>query len=171
MKNWRTVMKKIFILCLIFMSFNFSLLPAQIESQWRGPNRDGIYPNENLLKESLTITLEFKQKWGTFSSSLEGSHYFHDFKKNRLQFRSELSLRLIKGLNFNIGGSYSRVHDQLSLPRGEATFEEILLRRKQLATTYNYRFSIGLSYTFGSTRSNVVNPRFGDGGKSISISF
>jgi hypothetical protein len=126
---------------------------------------------ETLLKESLSITLEVKQKWGTASTSLTGSHYFHDLSKNRLVLDGELSLRLIRGLNFNVYASYSRIHDQISLVRGGSSLEEILLQRKELETTYRYRISIGLSYTFGSTRSKVVNPRFGTGGQSISISF
>jgi hypothetical protein len=67
--------------------------------------------------------------------------------------------------------NYSRIRDQLSLMRGDATLEEILLRRKEISTTYRYFISVGLSYTFGSTRSKVVNPRFGSGGSGISISF
>lgn len=126
---------------------------------------------ENLWQQALSVSLELKQKWGTVSTSLEGSNYFHDFEKNRLQLNGELSLRLIKGLNFNVFGSYSRIRDQLSLPRGEASLEEILLRRRQLETGYSYYLSVGLSYTFGSTGSKVVNPRFGTGGTSISITF
>lgn len=127
--------------------------------------------HENLLKESLSATLELKQKWGTISTSIEGSNYFHDFSKNRVHLMGELSLRVIGGLNINLNGSYSRIHDQLSLARSDASFEEILLRRKEIATTFNYYFSVGLSYTFGSTKSNVVNPRFGSGGGGFSISF
>ncbi len=126
---------------------------------------------EDLWQQALSVTLELKQKWGTVSTSLEGSNYFHDFRKNRLQLDGELSLRLIKGLNFNVYGRYSRIRDQLSLPRGEASLEEILLQRRQLETGYSYYLSVGLSYTFGSTQSKVVNPRFGTGGTSISITF
>ncbi|MCK4495465.1 MAG: hypothetical protein KAU91_03895, partial [Candidatus Aminicenantes bacterium] len=126
---------------------------------------------ENLWKQSLSVTLELKQKWGTVNTSLEGSHYFHNFNKNRLMLWGGISLRLLKGLNFNINVNYSRIRDQLSLAWSDASLEEVLLRRKQLATTYNYYLSIGLSYTFGSIHSKVVNPRFGDGAKGISISF
>jgi hypothetical protein len=126
--------------------------------------------SEKLWQNALSLTLELVQKWGTVSTSLEGSHYFHDLSKYRLQLWSEMSLRLFQGLNFNVYGSYSRIHDQLSLPAGGSSLEEILLRRKQLATDYDYYFSIGLSYTFGSTKSKVVNPRFGDGGGGVSIS-
>jgi hypothetical protein len=127
---------------------------------------------ESLWSESLSATLELKQPWGTISTSLQGSHYFHDFKKYRLTLDGELSLRIFKGLNFNISGGGSRIRDQLSLVKGEASWEEVLLQRRQLETGYNYFFSLGLSYTFGSTSSRIVNPRFGSGsGTSISIGF
>jgi hypothetical protein len=116
---------------------------------------------EGLWGENLSVTLELKEKWGSISNAFEVSHYFKDLEKNRLQLYSELSLRLFKGLSLTLYGNYSRIHDQLSLPKGEATLEQILLRRTQLATSYSYYGSIGLSYTFGSIFSNVVNPRFG----------
>lgn len=117
--------------------------------------------SEKLLNQSLSVTLELKEPWGTISTTLEGSHYFHDFSKNRAEIWSRLSLRLFKGLSLNLRGGFSAIHDQLSLPKGEANIEEILLERKELETDYNYYFSLGLSYTFGSVFSNVVNPRFG----------
>lgn len=125
---------------------------------------------ENLWNESLTVIFELKQNWGTLGASLEGSHYFHDFGKNRLSFNGDVSLRLLKGLSLSLNGRYSRIRDQLFLARAEATLEETLLRIKQLQTGYSYYLSVGLSYSFGSTKSNVVNPRFGDGGGGVSIS-
>jgi len=116
---------------------------------------------DNLWSQSLSVTLDLKEKWGTISTSLEGSHYFHDFKRNHLSLSGEVSLRLWKGLNFQVYGYYSMIHDQLSLKKGLASLEEVLLRRTMLETNYQYYFSIGLSYTFGSIYSNVVNPRFG----------
>jgi len=50
------------------------------------------------------------------------------------------------------------------LRRGEATTEEVLVRQRQLATGYQYFYSFGISYTFGSIYSPAVNPRFGRGG-------
>jgi hypothetical protein len=70
-------------------------------------------------------------------------------------------VRLIKGLSLNLFGGASRIRDQLSLPKGSASLEEVLLRRRALATGYSFYRSVGLSYTFGSIYSNVVNPRFG----------
>jgi len=118
---------------------------------------------EGLWNQSLSLTLELNEPWGTAELSLDGSHYFHDFKKNRLELSGDLSLRIYKGLSLNIEGSYSAIHDQLALPRGEVTLEEILLRRRELASGYRYSAEIGLSYRFGSVFSNVVNPRFGNG--------
>ncbi|MBN1273368.1 MAG: hypothetical protein JXB26_13960 [Candidatus Aminicenantes bacterium] len=118
---------------------------------------------DNLLYEGLTLTLELKEPWGTISTSLEGTHYFYDFSKNRLVLSGEVSINIVKGLSLELWGSYSRIHDQLSLPKAGASYEEILLMRKELATDYRYYASIGLSYTFGSIYSNVVNPRFGNG--------
>ena len=40
------------------------------------------------------------------------------------------------------------------------TAEEVLLRQRQLKTSYFYFTNIGLSYRFGSGVQNVVNPRF-----------
>jgi hypothetical protein len=117
--------------------------------------------SESLWGQSLDVTLEVKQPWGNATISVDGSHYFHDASKNRVSLWGHMSIRLVRGLNLDIFGSYSRIHDQLNLPKGDASLDEILLRRRELATDYDYRISIGLSYTFGSVYSNVVNPRFG----------
>jgi hypothetical protein len=117
--------------------------------------------SENLLNESLSATLELKERWGTISTSVEGSHYLHDLSKYRIEIFTDLSLRIFKGLSLNLFGSFSAIHDQLSLPKGEATVDEVLLRRRELETSFDYFASIGFSYTFGSVYSNVVNPRFG----------
>ena len=126
--------------------------------------------SESLLQESLTWAYEVVRPWGNVTLQLEGSHFIHDFSKNRLELEGEVSFRIWRGLSFEVNGSYTRIRDQLALPRGGASYEEVLLRQKQLATGYNYSFSVGLNFSFGSTRSNVVNPRFGNGGRSISIS-
>jgi len=120
---------------------------------------------EHLFGQSLDVTFELKETWGTIEASLEGSHYFHDFSKNRFEFDVEFTLRIFRGLSLNVEGGYEVIHDQLSLPFGDASLDEILLRRRELATEYQYRLEIGLSFTFGSIYSNVVNPRFGGGGR------
>lgn len=127
-------------------------------------NEETIYGKlrENLTQQSLMVALDLKQIWGSVSLAVEGSNYFYDFKKNKLYVYSELSLRIIEGLSFTLYGQYAVVHDQLSLPKGDASTEQILLQRKQLETQYQYYSSIGLTYTFGSIYNNIVNPRFGN---------
>jgi hypothetical protein len=49
---------------------------------------------------------------------------------------------------------------QIQLPLNGATYEEIILRQKELESNYFYYVSFGMSYTFGSMKNNVVNPRF-----------
>ncbi len=127
---------------------------------------------ETLFKESLAATLDLREKWGTVSVSAEGSHYFHDFSKNRLDLFGIVNLRLYKGLSVFVLGSYSWIHNQLSLLGREPTFEEQLLRLRELPMNSNYFVSFGFQFTFGSIFTNVINPRFGSsggGGMSIHI--
>jgi hypothetical protein len=125
---------------------------------------------ETLLGQSLSATLDLKQPWGAVEASLTGSHYLHDLSKYQVGLSVEVSIRLFKGFNLNLDGSGSRIHDQLNLAKGGATYEEVLLQKKQLATGYEYSFSAGFSYSFGSIFSNIINPRFGSGSDGISIS-
>jgi hypothetical protein len=116
---------------------------------------------EQLFNQNLSATYEIKERWGSVRSTLEGSNFFHDFDKNRLELNCNINLRLFEGLSLDIFGSFSLIHDQLSLPKSDASEEDVLLRQRELATQYDYFGSIGLRYTFGSIYSNVVNPRFG----------
>lgn len=116
---------------------------------------------EWLTGQSLGITLELVQPWGSIYTDLSGSHYLHDFEKNKINLYSRLSIRIVEGLSFDLNGSVSRIHDQLSLRKAGASEEEVLLRRLELETSYDYWGSVGISYTFGSIYNNVVNPRFG----------
>ncbi|MFC1485840.1 hypothetical protein ACFL55_02310 [Candidatus Latescibacterota bacterium] len=116
--------------------------------------------SEQLLQEKLTAWYQVRERWGTIETILSGSHYFHDFDKNQLEFTVTLNLRLMEGLSLDLSGSYSRVRDQLNLPKGELTEEEILLNLLHRETDYQLNTSIGFRYTFGSIYSNVVNPRF-----------
>ncbi|HPC97667.1 MAG TPA: hypothetical protein P5257_04040 [Bacteroidales bacterium] len=119
---------------------------------------------ENLWKHSLTAAYAVVQKWGSVDVSLGYSNYLHDWSKNNLSLDGDLSLRIAKGLNLELGGGVTLIHDQLSLVKGGATTEEVLLRRKQLETQYSFYAMFGFSYTFGSIYNNVVNPRFGSSG-------
>ena len=117
---------------------------------------------EGLMSQSLAIALGIKQPWGSINASIKGSHYFHDFTLNQVSLNSRLNFRLFKGFSVNLWSSAQLIHNQISLPREEASDEDVLLRQKQLATQYRYYGSVGLAYTFGSIYNNIVNPRFGN---------
>ena len=117
---------------------------------------------ETLLFQELGVAAEFQEKWGSINGSVRGSHYFHNVDINRVNFRLGLNLRLFKGFSWRISGNLALIHDQISLPLGDASEEDVLLSQRQLQTGYRYWVNTGFSYTFGSIYNSVVNPRFGD---------
>ena len=136
-----------------------------VGSSYRIYNDTTIYDKteELLWQQSLQVAYEVREKWGSINVSLEGSNFFHDFSKNRLQLSGFISVRVLKGLSVRLRGGVARINDQLSLVRGEASEAEILLQLQELATAYNIEGEVGVTYTFGSIYNNIVNPRFGNG--------
>jgi hypothetical protein len=116
---------------------------------------------ETLPTHTLSLAFDSRQPWGQLNLSLEGSHYLSLTGKYRVESGAMVELRVTKGLSIDFGGWASLIRDQLYLPRGDATTEEILVRQRQLKTSYQYSMSFGISYTFGSLNNNIVNPRFG----------
>jgi hypothetical protein len=117
---------------------------------------------ETRPRHKLSVTLDQRQPWGSLRAGAEWSQYLHDFSRSRLEVDGDLSVRLTRGLSVEIEGSASRVRDQLSLPRRDATPEEVLLQLRQLQSGHEVELRVGFSYSFGSILNNVVNPRFGD---------
>ena len=116
---------------------------------------------ETLFSENLSLSFSMIEPWGNVSTSVTARNYFHDFSKNYFNFYTSFGIRLFKGFSMNAYGSYSFIHDQLSLPNTSTSRDDLLTSRKELETNFSYYFSFGFSYTFGSDFSNVVNPRFG----------
>ncbi|MCF8226306.1 MAG: hypothetical protein K9J30_10550 [Bacteroidales bacterium] len=112
------------------------------------------------LSESLRLTFILREPWGEVETRIEGAHYFHDLSKNSLTIDSELSVNVTKGLSFYVEVNAGLIHDQLYLPAGEVTLEELLLRQRQLQSDYEFSAEFGISYTFGSIYNNIVNQRF-----------
>jgi hypothetical protein len=116
---------------------------------------------ETVIKQQMDVSLRLRQPWGsagTFSSF--GQDLRHPSRYN-LRISGDADVRLFKGFSFNVFGSYARIKDQISLAKGGATEEEVLLRLRELSTDYSYFVSFGFSYSFGSIFNTVVNPRFG----------
>lgn len=114
---------------------------------------------QNLYQHSIDIEVRFRQPWGDIYSNLEASSYLEDMSKNRLDLDSYVSVRLFKGLALRFSTNLEVIRDQLTLPAGETSIEDILLQQKQVATDFKLGAGIGLSYTFGSTFNNIINTR------------
>lgn len=115
---------------------------------------------QTLPFHSFEVAYEVAQPWGSADLTLLGSQFLNDLSKNRVTLRGDADVRLVRGLSLNIGGRISHIADQLNLPRGDLSDDDILLQQRERATSFSYFLSVGLSFTFGSTFSNVVNPRF-----------
>jgi hypothetical protein len=118
---------------------------------------------ENLWLHQLQLAYQVVEKWGSINISLEGSNYFHDFSKNRVELGGDITIRIVKGLSLRMRGRIARIDDQLSLRKGDLSEADILLQLTEMETNYSARGEIGLTYTFGSIYNNIVNPRFGNG--------
>jgi hypothetical protein len=117
---------------------------------------------EDLYKQLLGVAFRVQKKWGSINLSLEGSNYFHDFSKNRIQLYSEINLRIFKGLSLSLAGGVAHINDQINLKKGDISEADRLLKLTELATKYRLEGGIEITYTFGSIYNNIVNPRFGD---------
>ena len=118
--------------------------------------------NEWLVQQNLSFDMSFKQKWGSAFLSMYWSNYFFDWKWNNYGFFGSADIRIVKGLSFNAYGGISYIHDQIELPKGNATQAQVLTRQRILRNTFQYDLGFGLSYQFGSIYNNVVNPRLGE---------
>jgi len=114
---------------------------------------------EGIFNHSLDVQIRYRQQWGNMYARLRGSTFLNDFSKNRIQLNSSLSVRLFKGLAIRFSGNFEIIRDQINLPAGSASIEDVLLQQKQIATDFELGFSVGLSYTFGSAFNNVINTR------------
>ncbi len=117
--------------------------------------------SETRFNQSLNVSLSVKQPWGSSGVALEASNFLYDFHKNRFTVFGNGEFRIYKGLALRFFGDIALIHDQLFLAKEGSTEQEVLLRRRQLATSYRYFGYFTLSYTFGSKFANIVNPRFG----------
>lgn len=127
--------------------------------------------SEQLMDHRLSTSLSMRQPWGSLFGDVTFSQYLSKPDKYNITSFGNADVRLFKGFSVGMFASVSRTRDQIYLPRGGATPEEILVRQRQLATGYRYSVSVNLSYSFGSIFNNVVNPRFGGGGGEVFFIF
>jgi hypothetical protein len=117
--------------------------------------------SETVPNHRIFSALALRQPWGSVEIESFLTEHLNHFDRYRMTVFGSADVRLFKGFSFNIFGEYEKINDQISLRKGAATTEEILLRQQQLATSYSYFISFGISYSFGSIFNSVVNTRFG----------
>lgn len=115
--------------------------------------------NQKMFNQSLTLNLRYREKWGSVYSYLVASQFLDQPDQNRLTLNSNINLRIVRGLSLRISSNFQLIRDQINLPSGEASIEDLLLRQRQISTDFQNRISLGLSYTFGSIFNNIVNTR------------
>ncbi len=123
-----------------------------------------IYDRERETRpvHTLDVTLTARQKWGQANVTVYGSQYLDALRYYNAGVWGGVEVRLGKGLSFNVDGRLMRVRDQLFLPRGGQSDEEVIARQQALATNFRYFTFFGVRYQFGSIFNSVVNPRFGN---------
>jgi hypothetical protein len=123
--------------------------------------------NETLAVHSVDANLTFNQKWGSASVGMSYQNYLSNWKFFNLAMNAFINVRITGGLSFNVGAFGALTRDQIFLPKEGASQQDILTRRRQLASGYNYFTSFGINYRFGSKLNNFVNPRFEGGNGSF----
>jgi hypothetical protein len=115
---------------------------------------------EWLGQQNVNIITSFTKPWGSINLGIFYSNYFNDFTKNNLSFNGAVNWRIVKGLNFAVWGNYGLIHDQIGLRKGTATRDELLVKNRELLSSFEYNLGFGFSYRFGSIMNSIVNPRF-----------
>lgn len=114
---------------------------------------------DEVYSHVMDVNLHLRRQWGDVNMFMQGSCFLNDWSRNHLSINGRVGVRVFKGMTFNMGGTFRIVNDQITLPRGDTTLEDILLGQKQLATAYNSNVNFGVRYTFGALYNNVVNTR------------
>ena len=108
----------------------------------------------------LGVAYRARETWGNAGASLSANQYLHDPGLYAFGIDGELDVRIARGLELSISAGATRVQDQLYIPAGDISDEDILLGRQALPSGFRYQASIGFNYRWGSPFANVVNPRF-----------
>ncbi|MFW6289668.1 MAG: hypothetical protein ACOC0R_01770 [Mariniphaga sp.] len=115
---------------------------------------------ERLLSHQFRGDVNIQQPWGSIETGFIGSQYLQKTKHFRAELYGQTSVRLFEGFSLRFHVEYEVIRDQLSLPKGGASLEDILLQQRELSTDFSFSSSVAITYTFGSQFANVVNTRF-----------
>jgi hypothetical protein len=132
-----------------------------IGPEWKKYYQESIFSRmeDAYFEQSLRLNLQIVQTWGEIESTINGTSMVEDISKHRITFNTNLSVRIIKGLSVRFDFRAENIHDQINLPKTEASLEDILLNKVQLPSTFALYSGIGLRLQFGSIYNNIVNNR------------
>jgi hypothetical protein len=132
-----------------------------IGPEWKKYYQESIFSRmeDAYFEQSLRLNLQVVQTWGEIESTINGTSMVDDISKHRITFNTNLSVRIIKGLSVRFDFRAENIHDQINLPKTEASLEDILLNKVQLPSTFALYSGIGLRLQFGSIYNNIVNNR------------
>jgi len=154
------------------IEYNFFKYSESAKKQLILSYRNGLYFNdyiersifgeddELLFQHSFLLGGSVRQEWGNINGEASFNQFLHDTSLKSFGFYIGANIRVFKGFNFNVGGNYRITRDQINLPVGDVSLEELLLQQQQLQSGYNYYVNLGFSYQFGSIYNSIVNPRF-----------
>lgn len=115
---------------------------------------------EWLYRHSLEIEYTQVEDWGSFDIQFTSGNYLHDWSLLFVAIEPYIELNIIKGLSLNFGGTISMNRNQVNIPKGDASRDDVLLQQIQLLSNYSYYGWMGIGYRFGSQYNNIVNARF-----------
>ncbi|HYE57354.1 MAG TPA: hypothetical protein VD948_02565 [Rhodothermales bacterium] len=115
---------------------------------------------EALFDHRLALEADFQQPWGTLELSGSATQYLNHTEQYSLSANGEAEVRLFRGLSANVFAGVNLLRNQRNISGEGVSDDDIYTRRRALATGYSYYAGGGLSYTFGSALTGVVNPRF-----------
>ncbi len=115
---------------------------------------------ELLFGQKMILSLKYNQRWGYLEGGVKYRNYFQDWGLYNLSVNSSLNIRLTGALSINVDLYGALVHDQINLAQGEASKDDVLTRKRQMASAYTFATWFGVNYRFGSSVNNFVNPRF-----------
>jgi len=98
-----------------------------------------LQDEEFLFRPEIDLTADFTQPWGRFRAGIEAGAFLNDVSLNRFQFDTRINLRVSKYLSVFMDGRYSIIGDQISLPAGDLSAEDLLAGIRQQPASFQYR--------------------------------
>ena len=115
--------------------------------------------SETRPDQGVYMEYDINQRWGEISVDLVASHYLDDTALYRISLEGDIDYRITRGLSVRLFARGSIVRDQIYLPSGGTSDEDVLLGRRALDTGFRTEAGVRIRYTFGSIYNNVVNNR------------